>query len=46
MLIRTVFEIIIVAALVAGIFNEQRIAAFERRIISGIFRKRRKGRRL
>lgn len=46
MLIRTVFEIIMVAALVVGIFNEQKLAAFERRIISGVFRSIGKGRRL
>ena len=41
MLIRTVIEIIVVGCLIAGIFNEQRIADLERRILSGLRRRRR-----
>lgn len=38
MLVRTVFEIFSAAALIAGIFCEQKIAELERRIISKVFR--------
>lgn len=40
MLLRTLFEILLFAAVVWGFFNEDRLAAFERRVICTVRRKR------
>lgn len=40
MIMRTVFEIMLFAAVIWGVFNEDKLAAFERRFIAKIKRKR------
>lgn len=38
--LQTIFEIILVAAVIWGAFNEEKLARFEKRIISNIRRRR------
>ncbi len=38
--LRTIFEILLVVALVWGIFHEDRLIAFEKRIVAAIRRRR------
>ena len=40
MLLRTFFEIILFAAVIWGIFHEDRLAAFEKRILCNLRRRR------
>lgn len=40
MLLRTFFEILLFAAVIWGVFHEDRLAAFEKRILCNIRRKR------
>lgn len=40
MFLRTVFEILLFAGVVWGIFHEDRLAAFERRVICAVKRRR------
>lgn len=40
MVIRTLFELFLVSAVVWGIFNENKLVAFERRVISAFKRRK------
>ncbi len=40
MILRTIFEILLFAAVIWGIFHEDRLAAFEKRILCNIKRRR------
>ena len=40
MLLRTLFEILLFTAVIGGIFHEDRLAAFEKRILCNLMRRR------